>query len=216
VAIRKAIYDDAAHSYVDPLTNIAVPSVTMIRDYFGFGADYRFVKESVMEFSSDLGTAVDEAISLTEQGYEIDCDKRVVPFLDAYLELKHKAKWEPQLIHNGEMGPAIADVNFMPVGFCSDMVGVMDGREAVVELKRTANVGPGAGFQTAGYDLCFGGDRRMRAVFHLLPGKYKLWTSDEKDSKVFDKNDYAMFSSALAMAHFQLNKKLISIGDMKL
>jgi hypothetical protein len=211
----KARFDEATHTYVDSRTGQQVPSVTTIRDYWGFGLDYGFVKDEVMEYSRDLGNAVDEAISLTENGYQVDADTRVLPYLDGYLEMKEKTKWVPWMIHNGDVGPAIADVDGMPVGFCTDQVGSLDGEETILELKRTTSVGPGAGFQTAGYDLCLAERRRLRAVFQLLPGKFRLWTSRDKDSKVFDQNDYAMFRYSLAMTYFQVNKGMLKIGEMR-
>lgn len=206
-----AKFDDPTHTYRHPQTNMVVPSVTQIRDHFGLGANYDWVDGETMEMARSLGSEVDRTISLIETGYELeDVDPRVQACVDGYLDLKVKCDWQPTVIHNGDVGPAISEVCGMPIAFCTDMVGFLNGEEAVVELKRTSVVGPGAGFQLAGYDLCLGGKRRRRVVFHLLPGKFRIYDDHEKNSKVFSNQDHAMFQAALSLYWFKHNRGLLN------
>lgn len=207
----QALFDEPTHIYRHPQTKMVIPSVTQIRDHFGLGANYDWVDGETMEMARALGIETDRAISFIETGYQLDdVDPRVQACLDGYLDLKAKCDWKPQLIHNGDYGPAISEVNGMPVAFCTDMVGTLNGEEAVVELKRTSLVGPGAGFQLAGYDLCLGGPRRRRVVFHILPGKFRIYDDREQNSKVFSSQDYQVFQSALALYWFKYNRGLLN------
>lgn len=216
--IRPANFDAATHTYRNPDSGLVVPSVTQIRDYFGFGMDYSKINHETMEFARSMGQAVDDAISIVETGGEIgEIDPRVNQCLDQFHELKEKAKWITTSVHNGEIGPAIATYGGMMCGFCPDLLGTLDGVEAVAEVKRVAVVGSGAGFQTAAYDRLLDDTcaYKRRVVFQLWPDKYRLWTDYDKDSKIFDRNDYAMFRSALAMTWFQINKGLLKVEDMR-
>lgn len=206
-----ALFDEPTHVYRHPQTNMVIPSVTQIRDHFGLGANYDWVDGETMKMARTLGSEVDRTISLMETGYEIeDMDLRVRACVDGYLELKAMCDWKPLVIHNGDIGPAISEVNGMPVAFTIDMMGLLNGEEAVVELKRTSVVGPGAGFQLAGYDLCLGGKRRRRVVFHLMPGKFRIYDDQEKNSKVFSPQDYGVFQSALSLYWFKHNRGLLN------
>lgn len=207
--IRKAEFDEENHVYRDPKSGLVVPSVTQLRDKYGFGHNYEFVDAETMETTRQLGTELDSAIAYIEQGYVIeDIDDRVKACIDGYLKLKEVAKWKPLVIHNGETGPAVADVWGMPVGFCPDMLGMLDGEETVVEIKRTSVISPSVGFQTAGYDACLGSNElsRRRAVFQLLPGKFKVWDSRETNSRIFNSGDYDAFRSALYLYWYGKNR----------
>lgn len=211
MAIRSAKFDDETHTYVDPDTGLRVASVTQIRNHFGLGLNYDAVDGETMQYARDLGNEVDRSITLIEQGFELqEVDSRVQACIDGYLELKTKVSWKPTLIHNGDMGPAISEINGMPIAFCTDMVGMLNGEEAVVELKRTSTVGAGAGFQLAGYDLALGGPRRRRVVFQILPGKFKVYDDQERNSKVFSSQDHAIFQSALALYWYKFNRGLLN------
>jgi hypothetical protein len=211
VAIVKALFESDGHVYRHPETKQVIPSVTQLRDHFGLGQDYSHVDGETMQLARDLGTEVDNAICLIERGFELDqVDERVMHCIEGYLSLKEKFGWKPTLVHNGETGPAISEVNGMPVAFCTDLVGTLQGEEAVVELKRTSGVGPGIGFQLSGYDLCLGAPRRRRVVFQLLPGSFRLHDDREKNSRVFSPQDYVMFQASLALYWFKSNRGLLN------
>lgn len=213
--IRSAKFTANGHIYSCPDSGLVVPSVTRIRDHFGFGFDYSVVNKETMEFARSMGQAVDDAISIVEGGEEVgEIDPRVQQCLEQFLELKEKAKWKTTAVHNGTIGPAVGEYGGMPCGFCTDLIGTLDGEEAVAEVKRVATVGSGAGFQTAGYDVLLEGKYRRRIVFQLWPHKYRLWTDRDPNSKIFDRCDYAMFQSALAMTWFQINKCILKVEDM--
>lgn len=208
--IRKADFEYQSHVYRDPESHMVIPSVTQIRDHFGLGHNYDAVDGETMDFARDLGNEVDRTICLIEQGVELEeVDPRVSACIDGYMSLKAKVSWKPTMIHNGEMGPAISEINGMPIAFCTDMVGLLNGEECLVELKRTSTIGPGAAFQLAGYDLALGGPRRRRVVFQILPGKFKVYDSQDRDSKIFSSQDHAVFQSALALFWYKHNRGLL-------
>lgn len=211
--IRKAEYSEEKHRYVDPLTKKLVPSVTQVLAAEGI-VRYDGVSQEVLNKKSIIGSQADIAISFIEQGFELEeVDPRVQPYVDAYRDAKVKLQWNPFLIQNGVMGPAIADVNGMPVGFCPDQVGLIAAEEYVGEVKCTAEVYPSMGVQLAGYDLCLGDKRRRRLVLQLFPtGRFKLW--DEKEVKVFDRNDYTMFQNALGMVWWKHQRGILTIEEM--
>lgn len=203
--IRKAIFEAEQHIYRDPLTQVVVPSVTQILGASGL-INHNGIRKDVLQHKGQIGTEVHFCCALVDNGEDLadwEVDLKVLEYLDQYAELKRLLAWRPTMIENGDIGPAIADINGMLVGFKLDRVGMLGDREAVVEIKCTTTVEPHMGVQLAFYDLCLGPPRRKRAVFQLFPDKFKLHEDSEKDSKVFYPGDYEMCLSALFAVYYR-------------
>lgn len=137
-------FDAETHTY-RMSSGVAVPACTWILGSGGLIA-YRYVAEEVLERKSELGREVHRACHLHNFGTLGEYDPVVKPYLHAWITFKDKTGFVPVLSEYQTIGW----VNGLPFGMQIDSAGILDGRDAIVELK-TGEVYPHHGVQLAGY-----------------------------------------------------------------
>jgi hypothetical protein len=196
---RECAFDAEKHEYRSKETGLVVISCTQVLESVGISQIW---PGAATEAKAALGTEVHNACALVDQGYELEeVDPRVRPFLDSYLEFKVKCNWlpVPQMV---EFGPYIAMVDGMSVGFKIDRVGLLERKEAIMELKLPGKK-PAHKVQLAIYDLCLGEVRRQRFVVQPL--------ETGKLARIFEYNDpsdYSIARAAIAVAIWKANNNL--------
>jgi hypothetical protein len=198
--IKPALFEEEGHVYRDPDTKMLVPSVTQVLASCGL-TSYNGVRQSVLDYKAQIGTEAHAACSLIAQGVEVDCDPRVTPFVEGYRVFAELKKWKPIVI---QPAPAIGEIDGMPCGFQPDEVGMLDGHEALNELKCCSDDHVAHGLQLAAYDMLMGGEPRLRVVTRLIPEN----TPPFKLKPYKDRSDYTIFKAALAITHWKLNRGL--------
>jgi hypothetical protein len=200
-------FNEGNHTYHSGGVNI--PSCTRVLDHAGL-VSYDMVREDVLARKSKIGTLVHLATayydreeldwaSFTDSEIDQENKRRV----EAWAQFREDTRFAPFLIEQRSM----ASVNGMRFGMTVDRVGIMNGRECVVEIKTTAQVHPWYAIQTAGYALgaphTYASQRaafinRRRVVVLLGPdGRYKKTDFN-------DKTDADVFTSALHVSWWKL------------
>jgi hypothetical protein len=181
------IFCEGPHTYT--LDGRPVPGVTSVLK--ALPNEYGHVAPEVMAAASALGTAVHRVIELDVRREldEEDLDPVLLPYL---------GQWREFLATSGfrVLGSEL-EVASRKYGYAGklDLVGVLHGRKALVDAKRTAQVPRSAGPQTAGYklatqecrpDLIGPTEPCDRYALHLTPKNWRLVPfKDPADQRVF-------------------------------
>lgn len=181
------IFCEGPHTYT--LDGVPVPGVTSVLK--ALPNEYRHVDPEVLEAARGLGVAVHAVIELDirRELDEADLDPALVPYL---------GQWREFLAQSGftVLGSEL-EVASRKYGYAGklDLVGVLHGRKALVDAKRTAQVPRSAGPQTAGYelavrecrpDLIGPTERCDRYALHLTPKNWRLVPfKDPADQRIF-------------------------------
>lgn len=203
---RGCAFDEATHAYT--MEGQAVPSVTRALDHAGL-VSYDMVRREILERKSTIGTLVHLATHYYDLG-ALDwtsLDDYTKGRTEAWASFRADTGFVPRLIEERY----IAMMNGMAFGLTIDREGLMQGQEAIIEIKNAENVEIWWAIQTAGYALGApdptgrGGSsralfaRRRRMAVQLFPdGRYKK--HDFKDSQ-----DAEVFISTLHIAHWKLS-----------
>jgi hypothetical protein len=137
-------FDALAHSYT--LDGQPVPNVTRILSTAGL-VDLSRVPPQVLERKRQLGRAIHRACELHDLDLLDDASvsPEVRPYLDAWVEWKAMTHYEPLLseyrVYSERYGYAGT----------FDRLGLIQGRQVLIDIKSSAVVGPAVGPQTAGY-----------------------------------------------------------------
>lgn len=148
-----------------------MPSVTeILKPLYG---DLRFVREDVLEYKRELGVAVHKAVELHIKGGLIysSLEGPVAAYFEQYLE------WEVDSCFRA-LGSEV--LVYSALGYCGtvDLVGTINGKMVMPDLKCTAALSPAVALQTAAYQKGYGehygiDDRKIRrAALRLSSTKY--------------------------------------------
>lgn len=188
-------FQEDGHRYT--LRGEPMQSVTQILDAAGIG-DLSFVPLEVRDAARARGQAVHQAVQDLLQGTLdfAEISAHVVPYIRAFERFMVDAKFEPLLSE--------ALVLSEKHGYCGrlDLFGPLQRVQTLIDVK-SGSAGPGAGPQTAGYNLALQESYDLHATrrFALVlnPGKYEL-------VPLQDQNDLRVFLAAVTVAHYQQRK----------
>ncbi len=181
-------FEAASHTYT--LGGLRLPSVTEVLRPL-IDAEYRGVAKDVMERAATLGKAVHKLIELDLLN-ELDEDglsDALRPYLAQWRAFRTLSGFEPilseQIVYSARYGYAGT----------LDLFGRLNGRLALIDAKRTAQVPRTAGPQTAGYQLALCESSPSapwlaepidRYALHLTPDRWRLVPfKDAADQRVF-------------------------------
>jgi hypothetical protein len=198
-------FEESTHAYT--MEGRSIPSVTRVLDHAGL-ISYDMVRREILERKSVIGTLVHTATHYFDQG-DLDwssLDDHTKGRVEAWALFRSDTGFAPRIIEERY----VSVINGMTVGLTVDREGLMGKREAVVEIKNTANREEWWAIQTAGYALAVpdvaGSSpralfaRRRRFAVQLFPdGRYKKHDFD-------DPQDAEVFIWSLGIAHWKLNK----------
>jgi hypothetical protein len=182
------LFDEAKHEYRKP-DGTRLPSVTEILK--PLYADLRFVKQDLLDWKSEVGVAVHKAIELyTLKQLDLESiDDIVRPYFVQFVKF-------------------CADTGFVPneaevrvsslFGYAGtlDLIGVLNGRKVLVDIKTTAALSPAVALQTAAYATAYNSANehapvRRRYALRLTPELYRLQSYDNQAA------DFAVFVALL-------------------
>lgn len=165
-------FDEDKHEY--RVNGQRLPSVTeILRPLYG---DLRFVAQDLLEYKGELGKAVHKAVELHVKG-ELDYSSLTSPVAEYF---------EQYLIFEADTGfaPLESEVRVSsPLGYAGtfDLIGNLDGKLVLVDLKTTAALSPAVALQTAAYAKAYAdsmaklnGSIEARFALRVTPDKYRL------------------------------------------
>ena len=188
-AIHKPVlaFDEWSHTYT--LDGRKVPSVTQVLK--ALPNDYAMVDSTVLESAAGLGRAVHKLIEL-DLADRLDVnslDDELVDYLLQWQDFRATSGFKPILSE-----ARVASPRYRYAGTL-DLFGVLNGRLAIIDAKRTAAVPRSAGPQTAGYETALRETRPElfdsatfvdRFALHLKRDKWQLVPFREAaDQRVF-------------------------------
>lgn len=163
------LFNQERHEY--QVNGRRMPSVTeILKPLYG---DLRFVREDILEYKRELGVAVHKAVELHVKGGLIysSLEGPVADYFEQYLNFEVETGFEPM---------ASEVTVYSALGYCGtvDLVGRLNGKIIMPDLKCTAALSPAVALQTAayrkGYAEHYGVDERhlSRASLRLTDKKY--------------------------------------------
>ena len=193
-------FDYEGHVYRDAKGN-RVPSVTQILKRTGL-VSYEQVQADILENRRNLGEIVHRDTQELDTG-EISFSptrKDAQPYVNAWKKFLRECDVRILAIEWAE----VVAYNAMPFGMTFDRLAVVNGREAVLEIKTSSVKEAWWGVQTAAYDIglgqCASQLYRDRYVVQLRDDEtYRLW-------KYSEESDYWAFQFALSLCWWMLNK----------
>jgi hypothetical protein len=172
-------FDPETHTYT--LNGERLPSITQILKGEGF-IDTAFFTE----YGRDRGSIVHRITHWHDTG-ELDpesVDPALEGYLSAWRKFRAESGFKPYIIEQ----PMASEV-YRFAG-TPDRIGVMDGDDAIPEIK-TGEVQPWTGLQTAAQEILYGKRAKRYAVRLTEDGKYKL-------IPFTDRNDRGVFLAAVS------------------
>jgi hypothetical protein len=185
--VARLTFSANTHTYV--MNGEPVPSVTQILATTGL-VDFSRIAPDVLERKRQIGIAVHGAAELHDLGMldEASISNAVRPYLDAWIAWKAMTGFEPLLSEY----PVYSERYRYAGTF--DRLGVIGKRQALIDIKSSAMVGPAVGPQTAGYlraarEMGLVGAREPVDRYAVLlngKGTAKMHAlTDEADERVF-------------------------------
>lgn len=185
------LFDPVEHAYT--LGEKRLPSVTQTLAPL---IDYSQVPKAVLERAQQLGTAVHRLTEL----YDLDdldtenLSQELMPYLTAWMRFRAETRFVPELIEQRYHHPAL---NFAGT---LDRTGLINGRRAVIDIKKMLRLGPVIGVQLAAYkELCIRNSVQIEDRYGLglrADGTYRLVPFN-------DKGDWPVFLSLLTLRNFK-------------
>lgn len=205
-------FDEDNHLYRLPDGQI-IPGHTRVLDLGGL-CPYKFIEPDIIERKGILGKEVHFACHLYDQGKKIKVDKRVEPRLGAWIDFRKATKFTPILREYRD----VYRLNGLAFGMQIDALGLLDGRETLVELKTCAAILPHHGVQLAAQAACVNHTKltspdakffsRPRVVIQLnADGRWRRFNFE-------DRNDLQAFRSALYTSYWKLQHDKTYKGEL--
>jgi hypothetical protein len=138
-------FDEASHTYT--LDGKPVPAVSRVLQ--ALGDEYAMVDPDVLERAAEIGRAVHWIIEHEIRG-DLDeemVDFHLLPYLDQWREFRRTSGFEPLLTET-----QVYSRRYRYAGTL-DLFGILNGKLALPDAKRTAAVPRKAGPQTAAYEM---------------------------------------------------------------
>lgn len=197
-------FDERTHTYSQG--GIVVPGCTRILDHAGL-SNYDMVRADILERRSALGRAVHSACHFLDEG---DLDwTTVVDSARGYIEswgiLCEDMRFVPRIIEH----QCIAEIDGMPYGMKIDREGLINGEEAIIEIKITRQIHASHGIQLAGYALGLPHAKLTTPMARFMNRRRFVAKLDEHGKKArlasFDsKTDAGVFTAGLVISHWKM------------
>lgn len=203
-------FRESDHTYW--LDGKKVPGVTSILKPLYVG-DFKFVKDDILEYKSELGKAVHRAVELHVKGgldYSTVVEP-VLPLFDGYLKFERESGFK---MTGSEL--RVYSQIYGYAGTC-DLAGELNGKHVLIDAKTTAVLSPAVALQLAAYREAYNEARRSELkpmaqrtyALRLTPGDYRLVPYDPFSHK----SDFATFMGLLHVYHWcAANKKTMEIA----
>lgn len=200
-------FSEALHQYTRS-DGLVVPSATQVLRRTGW-ISFEDVQKDVLERASQRGTAVHAITEFLDTEFagvpeeELDLapvDPEYLPYVQAWLKFKREC--DVKILDVEQQ--SIVTLNGMPYGMKYDRLASVNGREAILEIKTSAQKAEWWGCQTAAYDSglpqCPNQLHRDRYAVQLKSdGQYRLWPFT-------DEQDYQAWTWMLALAWYMKKK----------
>lgn len=188
-------FNEELHEY--RLDGRRLPSVTeILRPLYG---DLRFVREDVLEYKRALGVAVHKAVELHVKGGLIysSLEGPVADYFAQYLEWEVESGFQP-------IGSEVRVHSALGYAGTVDLVGLINGKLYVPDLKCTAALSPAVALQVSAYRKAYAEtmqvDERQisRAALRLTANKYHFHPYKPTN----DASDFGAFLGLLKIAQW--------------
>lgn len=202
-------FDEAKHEYTLP-SGLVIPSTTQVLRRVNL-VSFEHVRADVLENKRGLGKAVHKITEFLDVEMA-DVPRDEIEFesitpVDAQPRCRawEKFKRESKVEILGVEIQMVGEVNGMPYGMTPDRIAIVNGREAVLDIKNSEQKQEWEGIQLASYDMGLPPTEsqlhRDRYSVHLrADGSYRL-------VPFTDEGDYDMWQWALALTWGMLNRK---------
>jgi hypothetical protein len=205
-------FDEDAHLY-RLADGTIIPGHTRVLDLGGL-CPYKFIDADIIERKGVLGKEAHYACHLYDQGKKLKVDKRVEPRLAAWIAFRRETKFVPILREHRD----VYRLNGLAFGMQIDAMGLLDGRETLVELKTCTQIYPHHGVQLAAQAACVNHSKltspdakffaRQRIVVQLNDnGKFRRYDFE-------DRLDLQAFRSALYTSYWKLQHDKTYKGEL--
>ncbi|MCP3709763.1 PD-(D/E)XK nuclease family protein [Paraburkholderia sp. CNPSo 3274] len=199
--MSELLFDPVEHAYT--VNGKRLPSVTQILAPL---VDYSMVPRDVLERAQKLGTAVHRMTELYDlDDLDMDClADELVPYLTAWIKFRAESGFVPETIEKRLYHPSLRFAG------TPDRSGLINGRRAVIDIKKMLTLGPVIGLQLAAYSELFakngtqiedryGLGLRADGTYRLVPFK--------------DKGDWPVFLSLLTIRNWKDKNGQATAGE---
>jgi hypothetical protein len=190
-----ATFQSAGHIY--QIDGKAVPSVTQALTLAGLD-ELAHVPRRFLARAAAIGTAVHQACEFLDQD-DLDLDSldpAIVGYVLGYQRFKMEHNFS--IITIERRGVATDPTpGGLAYGFCLDRIGILDGKETLIDLKTATKKSASWAIQTAAYGEAVEFEGLRMAVHLTKQGGYKLIPHEEA-------GDFEQWHHALANAHWKL------------
>ena len=190
-----ATFQSAGHIY--QIDGKIGPSVTQVLTLAGLD-ELAHVPRRFLARAAAIGTAVHQACEfLDENDLDLDSlDPTIVGYVLGYQKFKLERNFEMVTIERRgvTVDPTPGGLAY---GFCLDRIGILDGKEVLIDIKTATKKSPSWAIQTAAYAEAVQFEGARLAVHVTKEGSYKLIPHE-------DTADFDQWHHALATAHWKL------------
>jgi len=212
-------FNEDRHEYT--ANGEVVPSVTQILTEMGYSnySELQAMMPAVLERKRQLGKLVHQAIHFYNEN-DLDEETQVKPYpiiearLNGYKAFEAATGYKP-LVNEGRQ---IAEAYGMKFAMCFDSIGLCHGKPPywLVDIKNASGQPQRSwAIQTAAYAL---GQKFLpkipyraltRVIVQLFDdGTFRLFSSNDQNSKIFGRDDAAVWQAALCLAIDKRNYRL--------
>lgn len=199
--MSELLFDPVEHAYT--VAGKRLPSVTQILSPL---VDYSIVPRDVLERAQKLGTAVHRMTELYDlDDLDMDClADELVPYLTAWIKFRAESGFVPETIEKRLYHPALRFAG------TPDRSGLINGRRAVLDIKKMLTLGPVIGLQLAAYSELFAKNGTQIEDRYALglraDGTYRL-------APFTDKGDWPVFLSLLTLRNWKAKNGQSTAGE---
>jgi hypothetical protein len=182
---------------------LRVVSVTEALSLSGH-SDFSRVDPDVLRHAQWRGTSVHRITADLDMGRDPGpIDAELVPYVDAYLTWRHDTGFKPELREH-----VVVSANHRYAG-TTDIVGLLNDFDSLIDIKCTATLTAATGLQTAGYAIALERPHIKRFALQLKPnGRYKLEPYRKQ-------SDLLNWLAALRNAQFRIENERIHLDHME-
>lgn len=199
--MSELLFDPVEHAYT--VAGKRLPSVTQILSPL---VDYSMVPRDVLERAQKLGTAVHRMTELYDlDDLDMDClADELVPYLTAWIKFRAESGFVPETIEKRLYHPALRFAG------TPDRSGLINGRRAVIDIKKMLTLGPVIGLQLAAYGELFAKNGTQ------IEDRYGLGLRADGTYRLVpftDKGDWPVFLSLLTLNNWKVKNGQSTAGE---
>lgn len=193
LSAQELTFDAIKHEY--RLNGVIIPSVTQVLEGSGLYPDFSLINPDALEWKRNLGTQVHAATALDDQDNLGEYDPQIEGYLNAWRRFRRECGFRPVHIEQRTFHK-----KYLYAGTL-DRIGVMDGKNVLVDIKTGVVDLMAVGPQTAAYCEAWGLHTKGRYAVKLNDeGTYKL-------SHCNDRMDFSIFLNCLNLWRWKENHK---------